>query len=145
MESPLDHAGALVNACGCLCVYIWRRSARQGSYWSRVESGGYSWCRVSVGRRQTIVVSASVRVVCIIIRLLYFSCDLLVVLLSFSLLQIHFYFDKRVDFRSILFNQDSFPIGVIRTLHQLNYMVLVPESSWMGITDIITFIASTKR
>ena len=60
------------------------------------------------------MVSASVRVVCIIIRLLYFSCDLLVVLLSFSLLQIHFYFDKRVDFRSIM-NKDSSPTGEIRT------------------------------
>ena len=69
------------------------------------------WCRVSARRRQTIIVSASVRVVCVVIRLLYFSCDLFIVLLSFSLLQIHFYFYKRVDFRSITTKQDSFPIG----------------------------------
>ena len=53
--------------------------------------------------------------VCVVIRLLYFGCDLLIALLSFSLLQIHFYFVKRVDFRSITTNQDSFPTEAIRT------------------------------
>ena len=70
---------------------------------------------MSARRRQTIDVSASVRVVFVVIRLLYFSCDLLIVLLSFSLLQTHFYFDKRVDFRSITMKQDSFPSGEIIT------------------------------
>ena len=64
---------------------------------------------------QTIVVSASVRVVYVVIRSLYFSCDLLIVLLSFSLLPIHFYSDERVDFRSLTTKQDSFPTGGIRT------------------------------
>ena len=73
------------------------------------------WRRVSARRRQTIVVSASVRVVCVEIRSLYFSCDLLIVLLSFSLLPIQFYFDKWVDFRSLTTKQDSFPTGGIRT------------------------------
>ena len=41
--------------------------------------------------------------------------DLLIVLLSFSLLPIHFYFDKRVDFRSLTTKQDSFQTGGIRT------------------------------
>ena len=46
--------------------------------------------------------------VCVEIRSLCFSCDLLIVLLLFSLLPIHFYFDKRVDFRSLTTKQDSF-------------------------------------
>ena len=73
------------------------------------------WCRVSARRRQTIVVSASVRVVCVEIRSLYFSCDLLIVLLLFSLFPIHFYFEKRVGFRSLTTKRDSFPTGGIRT------------------------------
>ena len=73
------------------------------------------WCRVSARRRQTIVVSTSVRVVCVEIRSLYFSCDLLIVLLLFSLLPIYFYFEKRVGFRSLTTKQDSFPTGGVRT------------------------------
>ena len=45
---------------------------------------------------------------------------LLIGLLSFSLLPIHFYFDKRVDFRSLTTKQDSFPIGGTRTWHKEN-------------------------
>ena len=37
----------------------------------------------------------------LIFESLYFSCDLLVVLLPFSLLPIYFYSEKRVGFRSI--------------------------------------------
>ena len=82
----------------------------------RVRVGAWwYWCRARSRRRQTTVILASVRVVCVEFRSLYFSCDLLIVLLLFSLLPIYFYFEKRVGFRSLTTKQDSFPTGGIRT------------------------------